>query len=114
MQLIGQLQLFPSYEIVIDDLRDYRFYASDMKHPSETAVDYIFEIFEKSFFNRKTTELCRQALSFTSQLKHRPIAAGQADYEAGLRDIINKFVQLHPDMEQSVHNFILCLQNLTK
>lgn len=47
---------FPAFEIVNDDLRDYRFYASDMKHPSDVAVDYIFSKFEDCFFDRDTKE----------------------------------------------------------
>lgn len=45
---------FPSYEMLIDDLRDYRFYAADMKHPSPTAADYIYEIFSQTYFTRDT------------------------------------------------------------
>lgn len=53
---------FPSYEILLDDLRDYRFYAADMKHPSEQACDYIYELFGNTYYNNKTKEmagLCR-------------------------------------------------------
>ncbi len=50
----GGTVYFPSYEILLDDLRDYRFYASDMKHPSETAVDYIYEKFTEAFFSKET------------------------------------------------------------
>ena len=50
----GVAAYFPSYEIMLDDLRDYRFYASDMKHPSEVAVDYIYEKFSDTFFSRQT------------------------------------------------------------
>lgn len=55
---------FPAYEALVDDLRDYRFYAADMKHPSETAVDYIYDIFSDTFFDpdtkRKALE-CRRS-----------------------------------------------------
>lgn len=44
---------FPSYEIMLDDLRDYRFYAADMKHPSEVAVDYIYDIFTNTYVTEK-------------------------------------------------------------
>ncbi len=44
---------FPSYEIMLDDLRDYRFYAADMKHPSEVAVDYIYDIFTNTYVIEK-------------------------------------------------------------
>lgn len=47
-------EYFPSYEIMMDDLRDYRFYASDMKHPSATAVEYIYDIFKSRYFSPET------------------------------------------------------------
>ncbi len=45
---------FPSYEIVLDELRDYRFYAEDMVHPSAVAVEYIWERFGKTYFSEAT------------------------------------------------------------
>jgi len=48
---------FPSYEIQMDDLRDYRFYKADLVHPNEMAIDYIFEQFSTSFFNENTMNL---------------------------------------------------------
>ncbi len=48
------VEYFPSYELLLDDLRDYRFYAKDMTHPSEVAVDYVFEQFSESYFSEKT------------------------------------------------------------
>ncbi|MDE6265811.1 MAG: GSCFA domain-containing protein [Muribaculaceae bacterium] len=47
-------EYFPAFEIMMDDLRDYRFYAADMKHPSETAVEYIYEIFKSRYFSKPT------------------------------------------------------------
>lgn len=64
---------FPSYEILNDDLRDYRFYAPDMRHPSDVAADYIYEIFADAYFSNETRtralECRRQAL----RAAHRPI-----------------------------------------
>ena len=45
---------FPAYEIMMDDLRDYRFYNNDMIHPSSVAIDYIWELFSKTFFDKQT------------------------------------------------------------
>lgn len=64
---------FPAYEMMIDDLRDYRFYAADMKHPSDVAVDYIYEFFSNTYFNADTR---RGAVEYRRQYKaslHRPI-----------------------------------------
>jgi len=54
---------FPSYEIMMADLRDYRFYDADMRHPSPTAIEYIYDTFKESFINPTTMELtaeCRK------------------------------------------------------
>ena len=63
---------FPAYEIMLDDLRDYRFYASDLAHPSEEAVEYIWEKFRETYLdeegNRKLVEGARKARA----AQHRP------------------------------------------
>jgi hypothetical protein len=48
---------FPSYELVMDDLRDYRFFNSDMLHPNQQAIDYIFEKFSHTYFEKTTLKL---------------------------------------------------------
>lgn len=64
---------FPSYEIMMDDLRDYRFYAADMVHPSEVAVDYIYDIFARTFFTEATIrEASFHRRAFRRSL-HRPM-----------------------------------------
>lgn len=50
-------EYFPAYEIMMDDLRDYRFYAADMKHPSPVAVEYIYDIFKSRYFTPETERL---------------------------------------------------------
>ena len=55
VELCGALY-FPAYELMMDELRDYRFYASDMLHPSEVAVDYIWERFADCCFDKTTRE----------------------------------------------------------
>lgn len=62
---------FPSYEIIIDELRDYRFYAEDMVHPSDVAVKYIFERFKETFIPESQYEQMRQNLKITKREKHK-------------------------------------------
>jgi len=64
---------FPAYEIMNDDLRDYRFYASDMKHPSDTAVDYIYEKFAEAYFDKATAGEARRHRAESLHKAHRPI-----------------------------------------
>lgn len=65
-------QYFPSYEIMMDELRDYRFYTDDMLHPNQTAVDYIWERFSESFINEKAFETMQEVDSIQKSLLHRP------------------------------------------
>jgi hypothetical protein len=64
---------FPSYEIMIDDLRDYRFYAEDMIHPNQQAINYIWEKFGDSYFDKKTIELIKEHEKAQKALNHRTI-----------------------------------------
>lgn len=63
---------FPSYEIMMDDLRDYRFYASDMVHPSEVAVDYIYDLFSRTFYSDSTIREAASRLRAFRRTLHRP------------------------------------------
>ena len=61
---------FPSYEIVMDDLRDYRFYQDDLVHISTEGVDYIYEQFEEHYFNKKTIQLNQKLYKITKATEH--------------------------------------------
>ena len=73
---------FPSYEIMMDELRDYRFYADDMLHPSDLAVQYIYERFRETFFsiNAKAMEVEWQPIK--KALSHRPFNADSEEYKS--------------------------------
>ena len=64
---------FPSYEIMLDELRDYRFYAEDMVHPSPLAVEYIWQRFQQTYMSPQTVEQCRLKLKQWKQTQHRTI-----------------------------------------
>lgn len=70
---------FPSFELLNDDLRDYRFYADDMTHPSAVAVDYIWERFEEYAFSAATTDIIKRLRKIADAVAHRPL---NADTEA--------------------------------
>jgi hypothetical protein len=67
-----EIYYFPAYEIMMDDLRDYRFYAQDMIHPSELAIEYIFDGFKSVFFSEKTQERVKIWEKFSKSLNHKP------------------------------------------
>lgn len=63
---------FPSYELVMDDLRDYRFFESDLLHPNQQAIEYTWKKFEDVFFSDKTKKLADECLNYHRGLAHRP------------------------------------------
>lgn len=62
---------FPAYELVMDDLRDYRFYSDDMLHPSTSAVNYIWEAFVSCYLDRNTISTWKDVVKITKALNHR-------------------------------------------
>jgi hypothetical protein len=67
------VQYFPSYEIVIDELRDYRFYSKDLVHPSQEAIDYVWERMIDIFCSESTKTLMKKIDGFRKLEQHRPI-----------------------------------------
>jgi len=74
-QLVDNQSLFyfPAYEILMDDLRDYRFYAEDLCHPGENAVRYIEELFANAFFSQETIEKLKAIEKENKFLNHRKL-----------------------------------------
>ncbi|MDX9920402.1 MAG: GSCFA domain-containing protein [Paludibacter sp.] len=72
-KLFPFVSYFPAYEIQMDELRDYRFYASDMCHPSPEAVDYIWKRFCETYFTHKTNHLRLKLENLNQQLNHKPL-----------------------------------------
>lgn len=65
-----QVEYFPAYEIMMDELRDYRFYADDMIHPSNLAIQYIFDLFVDWAVNEKEKEILKQKIKESRQKSH--------------------------------------------
>ncbi len=100
---------FPSYEIMMDDLRDYRFYAADMKHPSEVAVDYIYDIFAESFFVKATRDLAVKASRLSARMAHRNICAASeatASFQAKTLEMARRLSEEYPEVSQQIMKHI--------
>lgn len=80
MQQFKDVEYFPAYEIMMDDLRDYRFYDRDMIHPSAVAVDYIWEKFREKYFRPETMAVTDRCHELTRALAHRPFDAASNEY----------------------------------
>ena len=74
-------EYFPSYEIMMDELRDYRYYASDMIHPSEIAIDYIFERFAETYLTEEAIRTAEEIKKIKKSLAHRPLHPESEEYE---------------------------------
>lgn len=72
---------FPAYELVIDDLRDYRFYKEDLIHPTEQAIEYVFEKFSESYFSEKTKRAVEIKSSILKAENHRFLNATESEKE---------------------------------
>ena len=88
---------FPSYEIVMDELRDYRFYAEDMLHLSPVATDYIFERFSKVIISRESKEISKKILKLKKSMDHRPVNPGTNEYLDFINSNLNEIEQLFAD-----------------
>ena len=81
---------FPAYEIVLDELRDYRFYADDMVHPSPVAVEYIWECFGKCYFDTETQKLNEEIETVVRAIAHKPFDATSDGYKNFLCNLLKK------------------------
>ena len=75
-----RVEYFPAYEIVNDELRDYRFYAADILHPTEQAVDYIWERFSDTYFSQSTTDFIAEWRPLKQALAHKVLDATSNDF----------------------------------
>lgn len=83
-----QVKYFPSYELVMDDLRDYRFFKSDLIHPSEQAIEYIWEKFVETYFNQNTITINQKIQKIISALNHRPFNEDSLSHQKFLVKIL--------------------------
>lgn len=85
---------FPAFELVNDDLRDYRFYKEDMAHPNEQAINYVWKKFTDCYFNDDTKKLNYKIKEVTLALNHRPFKANSKKYFEFRDTILKKCTEL--------------------
>ena len=78
----GRIAYFPAYELLLDELRDYRFYARDLLHPSEVAEDYVFERFAEACFAPDTRRAMQDIGEWVQMAEHRPLHPFGKSYAA--------------------------------
>jgi hypothetical protein len=93
---------FPSYEIMMDELRDYRFYASDMLHPNQTAIDYIWERFSENYISDESQKVIEEVDSIQKSLLHRSFNPNSESHQ--------KFLE---NLQQKINTLALKLPHIT-
>lgn len=88
------VEYFPGFEIMIDDLRDYRYYKRDMIHPTEEAEDYIWDVFVERYFDTTTQEFFRQWSGIRAALSHRPFHPESVSHQLFLRETLTRLEAL--------------------
>lgn len=91
----GGTYYFPSYEVVVDELRDYRFYNEDMLHPSQQAVEYLWERIGESLLTERTLQYLEEYRPIKQALNHRPFNAESEEYKAFRQQTIEKLQHLN-------------------
>ena len=86
---------FPSFEIQMDELRDYRFYAQDMLHPNQVAIDYIWERFCESTITEEVTPIMQEVASIQKGMAHRPFHPQSISHTKFLQNLSEKAAQLN-------------------
>ena len=85
---------YPSYEIMIDDLRDYRYYNSDMIHPTDQAIDYIWDHFSRSLINEETMNFINKWSKIGSSLQHKPFNPTTEKHQQFLKKLLQDLESL--------------------
>ena len=98
----GCCSYFPAYEIVNDELRDYRFYKEDMLHPSDQAVAYIWERFSAAYFSKETDAFLEKWRPVKAALNHRPFNPDSEEHQIFMQRTQEKIEELkrqYPELE---------------
>ena len=88
-----QLVYFPAYELILDELRDYRFYAADMLHPSAQAVEYIWERLVDSYFSPAAKDYLAEWRPLKQALAHKPFNPDSSEYRAFHEQTLSKLAE---------------------
>ena len=100
-----QVNYFPAYEIMMDELRDYRFYAEDMVHPNSVAIDYIWEKFIKTWVSSEVEKTMKEVNTIQKGLFHRPFkkdSQAHLEFRRKLLEKLKKLQDSHPNIRFDV------------
>ena len=93
-----QVDYFPAYEIMMDELRDYRFYADDMIHPSPLAIDYIWKRFIENQVSKESKEILKEWIQIKKAIDHKPFQPESDTYQEFILQTLLKIEQIQKKM----------------
>ncbi len=102
----NQVDYFPAYEYVMDDLRDYRFYAEDLVHPNFAASGYVWDKLVETYMEPKTQSIMKQIAELQLAMNHKPFFIGSVEHQKFLQSCIHKTETLmaaHPALSLQDH-----------
>ena len=99
-QILQSAIYFPSYEIMMDELRDYRFYAEDMIHPNSVAIDYIWQRFSETSISEESQAIMKEVETIQKGLAHRPFNPNSESHQHFLSKLNDKMVKLQKQFPQ--------------
>lgn len=88
------LYYFPSYELMMDELRDYRFYKEDMIHPNQTAINYIWKKFQKAWVSEKASQIMDEVDAIQKGLRHKPFNPKAEAHQKFLQNLEGKIKEV--------------------
>ncbi|NRA65107.1 MAG: GSCFA domain-containing protein [Pseudobacteriovorax sp.] len=94
----SNVEYFPSYEIVLDELRDYRFYERDMLHPTDVTQEYIWERLKETYFDQNTKDFCQKWQKVLHGMRHRPLNPDSKSHRLFLENLL-KTVKTFKEVE---------------
>ncbi len=100
-QEVPDTRYFPAYEIMIDDLRDYRFYDADLIHPNGWAEDHIFSVFSQSYFAHDTLKTLEAWKQVKKMIDHKPLHDNTESHRRMLLSLKDKLIRLEEKIEVS-------------
>ena len=89
------IHYFPSYEIMMDELRDYRFYEEDMIHPNNLAINYIWKKFKANWIDSKIYDLMSEVSAIQKGLSHKPLNQNSLEYKKFIQNLEKKKFELN-------------------
>lgn len=98
------INYFPSYEIVLDELRDYRFFAEDLIHLNPLGIDYVWDKFKLNYFSESTSKIMDEVVKIQQSLKHKPLNPTGIEHRKFLFDTLKKMESLASDLPQNSLN----------